>query len=721
MTRRLVLLALLAAVPSYADQPNCQTAPPLQPGNLTVWPLHERLAGDVPGGARSGLMNDFGEFQYFGPPDYVHTGIDIRGAWNAGTSKGDLVQVVAPGDIWAVPGFTGDTCTSDNNCRVFIKTNDRRHIYYYAHLNVRTNADSDVRAKLESASMKDPADHLPVGSNAVSAGQKLAGIGIFYSVYAHLHFSIFDVCENYDGLNPVALLPAPDSYVDESKPTIGPVLFVRENGQTQVQPQDCGTPLTGIVDLMVEAKDIYHDQTPAFVATNSNGIYKATYRIRRTPAGPVAHDGTWYEFDVSPYRCRGAQRGKNCADAAGLPLLTQNDFLNTVLDSNGAPSLGVTFADTLFNVASGSFQSVSPYDGTEKYFHVLTHEWGYPDQPGKWDTAALSDGRYQVSAEVADRRGNKAAAHVFVILDNHAAGPGTTSDLVVRDNPADNGAVPSTLGDNPFWISPDVKVTGPGDPDPTDPGAAVWSQTQDVNVATGTDYKIWIRVQNRGCQTLHDVRAKVAWANPAMIQTDWSQIDVEQGGVDLAAGEAKVLGPFAWTPTAAQAGHRCLLVISRSTEDTPSVADFGSIVDGWGGTVAGDSDISQLNLQVSKTSQFMMSAPRHRRDVRLRFDCNDFPIHERGAVAELVLPFHAGLFAAWSKAPHADLRREGERMVVRFRGCRVDLPLQRLLPGQSLRASMRLALGDGPAGTYRVDLSEFVDGAVAGGMSFEWK
>jgi hypothetical protein len=81
-----------------------------------------------------------------------------------------------------------------------------------------------------------------------------------------------------------------------------------------------------------------------------------------------------------------------------------------------------------------------------------------------------------------------------------------------------------------------------------------------------------VRVANRGCETLHDARAKLAWANPAMIQTDWSQIDIEKGGGDLAPGEAKVIGPFDWMPTAAQTGHRCLLVIARSTEDSPSVA-----------------------------------------------------------------------------------------------------------------------------------------------------
>jgi hypothetical protein len=720
-----LVLALLGAGAARAekDKPNCQTAPPLKQGDLTIWPLHARLADDTAGGTRSGLMNDFGEFQDFAPI-YLHTGIDIRGLWNAGKSQGDLVLVAAPGDLWMAPAFAGDTCTSDNNCRAFIKTNDRRYIYYYAHLNVRSDADSAVRAKLETAAMNNPAADLTVGSNPIAAGQKLAGIGVFFDVFAHLHFGIFDACEDYDGVNPLAVLPAPDGYFDETEPTVGPILFVREDGATQVQPKDCGAPLSGTVDLMVEAKDIFHDLTaasPAFPATDSNGIYKGTYRIRQTPAGPLAHQGTWYEFNGTTYRCRGAQRGKSCADPAALPLLTQNDFLNTVLDANKAPSLGVAFSATLFNNVGGAFNSVSNYDSTESYFHVLTHEWGFPNQPGKWDTAALSDGRYQVSAEVSDQRGNKAASHAFVILDNHPGGP-QTGDLVVRDNPTDSGAVPSSLGDNPFWISPDVKVVAAGDPDPTGPGDAVWNTTQDVNALAGIKHKIWVRVQNKGCDPIHDVRAKVASANPAMIQTDWAQIDAEMGGVDLAAGEAKVIGPFSWTPTAAEAGHRCLLVISRSTEDTPTKSDFGTIVDGWGGTVASDSDISQLNLQVAKTSKFEVVGPgRKLQNPRLRFDCNDFPIYEEGAVAQLVVANHPGLAASWKTVPQITLKPQGDNLVVRFNACKVDLPLVALQGGQKLPASMRLLLGKGPTGTFRVDLSELGGEKVLGGMSFTAK
>lgn len=79
----------------------------------------------------------------------------------------------------AVPAFDGDTCESNNDCRVYIKTPDRRHIYYYAHLNVRTDADTEVRDRLESDANKDPADDLPPGSNPVTAGQKLSGLGIW--------------------------------------------------------------------------------------------------------------------------------------------------------------------------------------------------------------------------------------------------------------------------------------------------------------------------------------------------------------------------------------------------------------------------------------------------------------------------------------------------------------------------------------------------------------
>jgi len=122
---------------------------------------------------------------------------------------------------------------------------------------------------------------------------------------------------------------------------------------------------------------------------------------------------------------------------------------------------------------------------------------------------------------------------------------------------------------------------------------------------------------------------------------------------------------------------------------------------------------------VENAGQFQVGTPggRHR-DVRLRFDCNDFPLYRPGSVAELTLAYHQGLAAAWANFPRTRLRQEKDRLVVRFEGCKIDLPLGRLLPAQKLPASLRLALGEGARGSFRVDLSEVVDGAVAGGMSF---
>ena len=728
MKNRLILIASLCLLllgpggtNGWADQPNCGTAPPLAPGTLTVWPVRERLAGDVPGGTRNSLMSSFGEFQ----GHYVHTGIDIRGVWNNATSKGDLVLAVADGDIWAAPKFSGDFCDDANLCRLYVKSKDRRHIYYYSHLSVRSGADSEVRARIESAAMKNPADDLPVGSNPVTAGQKLAGLSPFPNEFIHLHFGIFDACENYDGLNPLALLPAPDfqgsPYVDETDPTIPQFVFLRDGTQNVVDAEGCTKPLSGAVDLLVEAKEVYHDLTagtPPFKATNSMGVHRGSYRIRRTPSG-APYDGTWYEFDRGPYRCRGAQRGKSCTDPVNGTLLTQTDFIQKVAllppFGDGGAELGVTYTDNLFNDVAGMFNSDDSYSGTEKYFHLLTNEWGYTDQPGKWDSAAIPNGRYQVSVEVADVRGNKAARHKFVLVDNGGPPPSATGDLVIRDNPSDGGAVPSTLGGERFWISPDIRITKAGDPAP-----ANWDSPQEGTVLEGQSYSVWVRVKNTGCETLHNVRAKVAWANPAMIQTDWSQIGAETpAGVSLNLNEAKVLGPFNWIPTAEQVGHRCLLAITRANEDTATVPNFDTIADGWGGTVANDNNIGQLNLQVTGVKKFMIFNPDvDEAGVGIDFDCNDFPLREQGAVAELSADFHPALEAAWTRVPRTALRREGNQLIVRFQGCKVTLPPARLPGGTVIPAFFDLQLAPGPAGSHRVDLGQTLDGELAGGMSF---
>jgi len=77
-----------------------------------------------------------------------------------------------------------------------------------------------------------------------------------------------------------------------------------------------------------------------------------------------------------------------------------------------------------------------------------------------------------------------------------------------------------------------------------------------------------------------------------MIQNRLAQIDVEKGGVDLAAGEAKISG-VRLDAHAAQAGHRCLLVISRSRRTRPRER-LRNACRRLGRTVTNDSDVAQL-------------------------------------------------------------------------------------------------------------------------------
>jgi len=75
----------------------------------------------------------------------------------------------------------------------------------------------------------------------------------------------------------------------------------------------------------------------------------------------------------------------------GVALLTQTIFSDTACGRSTrrktSPGIGVS-RTTCSTSPAASFSSSSDYSGVEKYFHVLTHEWGYTVQPGKWDTAA---------------------------------------------------------------------------------------------------------------------------------------------------------------------------------------------------------------------------------------------------------------------------------------------------------------------------------------------
>ena len=741
------------------DPSTCSSLSALADHGLHIWPLRERAGWRAYGEERSGLMSNFGEFQSYGEGPYLHTGIDLRGTWGEDLRGRDLVRVVADGDVWAAPNFSGAGCTSFNNCRVYIVSRpERRYIYYYSHLNLLHDMDTMVRSQLEDASNRFYRDQT-FPSHPVNAGDTLAGLGPFRDPdggspetrYSHLHFGIFDMCSNFAGIHPLKYLPAPrlpgwSPYRDESAPTIGPLTLVADGSTEEIATGGRCDGVWEPVDLILEAKDVFHDQTAApyhFLGTDSVGVYEARYQIKHDDGVSIRNMG-WYRFDEIPFFLPGEDRplGPCVDDPTPRPLQTEDFICLTELNrlvrptlgpeaSIGGPKLGLGFADQLYSTEA-PFASRSTFAGTERYFHRLTHSGGYHDRPGNWDPSAVDehggyiyeDGRYQISATVRDEAGNESAAHRWVIVDNipdHLGLSPHTGDLVIRDHPADVGAIPSTLGDQPYWASPDIKVIESGTAPPSGPHDPIWDTTSVVDVRAGVSYEIYLRVENMGCDPLVGVDALIGGADANLIYPGWDHLGETSSSLTLYPGDAVVLDPVEWTPE--YSGSYALLAITSTEEDEPSTTEIAGLPEmGWGPTVADDSNIAQLSVHVSGDGPIVFDHwPPFPPDVYWRFDCGDFPIYDPGASALLRLPARPEILQAWEGISRAELILEGEDLIIDMKGCKVDLPGFQLPNGTELPVSLSAELEDGPGGIYDLRLEQRSKDQLIGGTSFRFE
>jgi hypothetical protein len=680
-----------------------------EPANSLRWPLRSAATGND----RAALGSSFGEYQSYGGPPFLHTGIDIRGL------EGDPAIIVADGNIWLTANFQTDSCQTATNCRLYIKGSDGRYIYYYSHLRLYQEAEemtSEVRARILNATRQGSGYAVNPGTD-VTAGQVLSGIADFSNnAWAHLHFGIIDASENYDVINPLTALSgstATPPILDDERPTIAALELQREGTATVVTPTGGCGEVSGALDIAATMKDSFFTTNPAPEPVpgviDSIGVYEAKYRIRRLATNTVT-TGTWYRLDRAPILCAGANRGLSCATH-----LSEADFFAHSIDSaDGALGMGEPYAAVLFSDPRSS--TIYDVPGGETYVHLLTNQWGIN---GSWDSAAGPDGLYQVSVEVSDQAGNQRASSMFVLVNNTGApvDPAATQrDAYVRDNGSDIGAIPSTLGGEPFWVSPDIMVFPQGSPVDVHSGAG------SSQVDAGVTYDVYVRVANDRCSSVTGIKASVFSANPAMIldesafvhiTSDFTGDAAHPDGLTLGPRERGLLGPFTWTPSAAEAasnnGHRCLKALINSADD-PVGSDPIAVAD--------DNNIAQRNMQVEDSS-FDLGNPGPRPAMmEIEFRCNDFPVSARGAIAELSVGFSPALAEAWSAAPHATVRRDQSRLTVRFGACNVPLPAVRVPPMLRLPAAMTLKLPPEAEGRFRVDLLERLDRALRGGMSF---
>ena len=149
--------------------------------------------------------------------------------------------------------------------------------------------------------------------------------------------------------------------------------------------------------------------------------------------------------------------------------------------------------------------------------------------------------------------------------------------VLIRDTGGDEGSAPLPPG-VPFWISPDIVVTPPGG---SPGGPAQAGAVNDLRVS----------ITNRGGITAYNAQLEVFLADPSTAFTP-ATADVLASTYVTLPGYNVTNVSLPWSPTASQAGHRCLLARVSSVLTGDAVAN-PLVFD-----VPGDRHVAQRNIAV---------------------------------------------------------------------------------------------------------------------------
>ncbi len=473
---------------------------------LHGWPI-EPTNSDHPMG------NSFGEFQ-----GTLHSGIDIMEP-----PMYDGAGVEDPAAPWVavtvdgiVNRFEDDAASMYNFTAVDADDPADPAVYDYGHLQEGSYHADYVNAYNNG----DP----------VSAGDRIAKIVRWSACdYHHLHHEIQE--PGADFFSPLAnITPNPDP----DPPEVDGLFFAQDNSNpwveyTPVTGNSCAV-VSGPTDIIVQTRD----RDEAGVALGNIGILGV--------------------YDV---------RWRACADAnPACP------WIDTYRFDTLTPPFTSLAADFFSDRAP--WDSYDGYCGDGWYYPIVTNfVAGAHDVAGSWDTTAIADGSYSVSAEVTDFAGNVTVINRRACVQNTGS---CTTELTIRDATNDHGAIPYSTP--PWWYSPDI-TANPGTPD------------EDHNINLGVANPIEVRVWNFGsCDlpagTTYDVclgwglpTASVAYPLPANQQIACQTETVPAGGWPVGASRTATI---TWTPDPALVplGNHCLIAwVDKSPDDpvldTPAV------------------------------------------------------------------------------------------------------------------------------------------------------
>lgn len=695
----LALVTALLAPSALAAPSNPPTTP------TWTWPLYVvgTTTQSSPGVPRPAIWTSHGEYQEFNDSNNVkrqdlHPGIDIRG------QIGDRVLFPASGTVVYVSNPTH--CNTANSqatpyCRVWVRgdaPNDKL-LYYVGHMDFVGNdaaspVNSDLREKLlraqDSSLLTQPGP--PATELHVNQGDFVGTLSRFGAMdpnaWHHVHLGVFDIADDFASLDPLPFLQRNTvggtfAIKDDERPQIKTFEMLADVGKTpgsyvkQGAASICGTEVHGSIDLLADIEDTFFSTLPTPLPfPNSSqpptiGIKGARVVVHRIGSAAETFDQQWYK---SPLSCRSPEEQNNLPLCGlwRLPFMQSKEagFRNADNSPNfkgffdyleagnasGAPYwIGGDFDASLYEFDRSANDHLTSVN--EPHIHRLSNPVTEADSTaidGAWATPAQS-GRYVVTLEAWDDAGNRDSSTQVVTVNNgNLSAPGTGTgwrNAYLQDSPSDFGQIPSTLGGEPFWASPDIIVV---------PAGVQVSPSFSANTApfvVNKPYDVYLRVHNNGCDPVSNVRGRVFYATPGTGFTDvhcigeenedpthctsnWSSkvTNVPGLGVDL-------LGPFKWTPSPADldgaaTGHRCFLAAIDVGDDAgPPLASVAS----W--DVRKLDNVAQRNVQVSELSFAIQNPEPSSQSSRLLIDVGTFPLGTSGASLVLKLGASAELDA----------------------------------------------------------------------------
>jgi hypothetical protein len=282
------------------------------------------------------------------------------------------------------------------------------------------------------------------------------------------------------------------------------------------------------------------------------------------------------------------------------------------------------------------------------------------------------------------------------------------ADVVIRDNPQDNGSIPSY---GPHWISPDIIARHAPDggkiAQPLKPGE--------------TNY-FYISMRNLGELNLDDVEAELYIANPSAglsWPNDWHKIGSTQVG-NLVGSQQKTVLIEANVPTNIVTGdHACTLVRLVSTKD-PIKND---------GNVRFDNNIAQRNMHILRSCDnpgdlanvdgsysLWLHNPSETAEKTVDLEISRDMFHKDGLVE---ISLGDALFARWQangskvEAGTVDVINKKITITASKSGYIRNIPLE---AGEEIEVKVRIkAAADA---YFSVGISELLDGEYIGGSVF---